>query len=127
MNKEIKKLSWNKKYYYEDGAWWWVNGEWKDKEVDHLPSISCSVCAYSGEDDNGNPSGDPDYGIECIFRKEGINDRGHYRTQLYVCNKCQQLYIDYWRKGDGQGNYYDGWWDKLEDETDLKYVFGITG
>ena len=113
-------LSWNKKYYKE-GGWWCVD---TNEEVDWLSSISCSVCAYSGEEDNGNPSGDPDYGIECIFRKEGVNDRGHYRTHIYVCNKCHQLYIDYWRKGDGHGNYYDGWWDKLEDEKDLKYVLG---
>jgi len=116
-----KKLSWNKEYYLED-TWRYVDGERKNKEVDHLPSNHCDECGYSGEDENG---GDPDCGLECIYEKTGINDKGHYWVGLYLCNKCKKLYIDYWRKGDGFGNYNDGWWTNFENETDLNYVFGL--
>jgi len=110
---EERKLSWNKEYYYEDGAWWWVDGEWKDEEVDHLPSISCGKCRYSGEEDAGNYDGDSDCGIEHIWIKE----KKHTTTEIYRCNNCNQLYIDHIDKE----GLRSGWWSELNG-SNIGYV-----
>lgn len=101
MDKKEKKLSWNKEYYYEDGTWWFVDGKWKDEEVDCLPSIRCEKCAYAGEDENG---GD---GIESIYRKQ----EGYTLTEMYKCAKCGQLHLEQMKGIDGDygTGYYDLW------------------
>ncbi len=45
MDKQERKLSWNKEYE-NIGDGWFVIGT--DQEVDWLSSISCSECGYSG-------------------------------------------------------------------------------
>lgn len=98
-----KKLSWNKEYYRdENGEWSWVDGEWKDRVVDWLPSISCGKCGYAGEDENGGE------GIKSIYRKQ----EGFILTELYQCLKCGQLYLEQMRGSDGSyGTGYYGLWD----------------
>jgi len=93
-------LSWNREYYYEDGTWWWVDGKWKDKEVDCLPSIHCDRCGYAGE--HGPNRGE---GIEEIYRQD--YDDGCYAA-IHECKMCNKLYVDY-QKPNGTG-----WWDSFD-------------
>ncbi len=97
MDKQEKKLSWNREYFMDDC--WRVVGT--DQEVDWLPGTHCNRCAYAGEDENG---GD---GIECIYRETDPECAELY-AEIYACNKCDQLHVDF-QKPNGTG-----WWDILD-------------